>query len=515
MASLAATIARNVLSNWVGVALEASVGFVLAPFIIARVGDTGYGIWALVVAFTGSFGLLNLGLRPATNKYVAQFRALGDYTALNATVNTALTISSLAGGAVLLASLSLSRFPAEVFRIPLNYLHEAQLVTILVGVQVALALPAAIIGGILSGLQRYDLHCLIGSSMTVLRAGALLAFLSQFPSIGVLALINLITNLGSHLLTLVAVRHVCPQIRLALIAPRMNNIRPLFRYSGLVVIIHTAVRMIHYADSLVIAYFLPVSAVTPFAIAGKVADLGRVIIGETSNVLSPAASHLQASRQLGALQTMLDYTTKMLLLLVIPLTLGFILLGTPFISLWMGSQYSLSADILAVLALGQLFSFPQQSLRAMLYGMGEHRFLAYTTAVEGSLNLTLSVILVQHYGLLGVAWGTTIPSIAVAVFMLPRIGCRILGLSVWTHFRRAYLLPLCTSFVFVGYVLLVTRVVPPVTWSRFAAVAVTSSLLYLAATLPIALEPSERDKLFGSVRETLGHRQARSTVAAR
>jgi O-antigen/teichoic acid export membrane protein len=506
--SVAAVITRNVMSNWVGLTIEAVVGFLLAPFIVRSVGDTAYGIWALVLAFSGYFGLLNFGLRPAINKYVAQYRQLGDYTAMNAVVNAALTFYAVVGALVLVMSVGLSRVPTAVFQIPSGYATEARIVTILVGIQVALALPGVVIGGILSGLQRYDLHSVIGGSLTLLRAALVVVFLAQYPSIRTLAIVNILTTAGGLALTILAVLRVCPQIHFRLTLPRGEIVRLLCRYSGTAVVIQLAARLVYYADSLVIAYFLPVAAVTPFVIGGKLAELSRDLIMDTTSVLSPAASQLQAARQERPLQAMLEYSTKMLLLLIIPLGLGFILLGRPFIVLWMGPQYALSADILAVLAVGQLFSLPQQGLRSMLYGMGEHRFMAYTTAVEGCLNLVLSIILVQHYGILGVAWGTTIPAIVVAIFGLPRIGCRLLGLCVWAHVRRSYLSPVCTSVVFVGCVLLAVRWIPPVTWVALAAVAVGSSLVYLGVALAVSLEPAERAKALAMLRDALGLRRA-------
>ena len=78
------TLLRNILSNWAGFLVEACVAFYLSPFVIHTLGDTSYGIWILLTSLTGYFGLLNLGLRPAINKYVAEFagsRAEADHRA--------------------------------------------------------------------------------------------------------------------------------------------------------------------------------------------------------------------------------------------------------------------------------------------------------------------------------------------------------------------------------------------------------------------------------------------------
>src|ERR1019366_9982088 len=73
------TITRNVLSTWSGYVATLLIGFFLAPFIVHRLGNTGYGVWTLVVSLTGYFGLLDLGLRQSVGRFVAHHVALQDH----------------------------------------------------------------------------------------------------------------------------------------------------------------------------------------------------------------------------------------------------------------------------------------------------------------------------------------------------------------------------------------------------------------------------------------------------
>ena len=55
------TVFRNVVANWASYVVTAVVGFLLAPLLLHRLGNTGYGLWTLVLSLTGYFGLLDLG----------------------------------------------------------------------------------------------------------------------------------------------------------------------------------------------------------------------------------------------------------------------------------------------------------------------------------------------------------------------------------------------------------------------------------------------------------------------
>ena len=57
------TIARNVVWNWAGMATPMLAGFVIAPFLVHRLGELRYGEWILISSMTNYFGLLDLGIR--------------------------------------------------------------------------------------------------------------------------------------------------------------------------------------------------------------------------------------------------------------------------------------------------------------------------------------------------------------------------------------------------------------------------------------------------------------------
>ena len=71
-------VLRNIFSNWTGYFVTVVVGFFLAPFVLHHLGNTGYGVWTLVLSLTGYFGLLDLGIRSSVGRFVARYVALAD-----------------------------------------------------------------------------------------------------------------------------------------------------------------------------------------------------------------------------------------------------------------------------------------------------------------------------------------------------------------------------------------------------------------------------------------------------
>ncbi|HEV2246346.1 MAG TPA: hypothetical protein VGW37_06805 [Terriglobia bacterium] len=52
-------------------AIAVVVAFFLTPFVIHSLGDRMYGFWTLAAAFVGYYGLMDLGLSSAVNRYIA------------------------------------------------------------------------------------------------------------------------------------------------------------------------------------------------------------------------------------------------------------------------------------------------------------------------------------------------------------------------------------------------------------------------------------------------------------
>ena len=69
-------IVRNLFSNWAGLLINIVVSFFLAPFVVHKLGNTYYGIWAVVGQFTGYLYLLDFGIRESIIRYASRHRAL-------------------------------------------------------------------------------------------------------------------------------------------------------------------------------------------------------------------------------------------------------------------------------------------------------------------------------------------------------------------------------------------------------------------------------------------------------
>src|SRR3954454_3987074 len=80
----------NIAWSWLSVvALLFSVIF-FTRILILTLGKIWFGIWTVAVSLIEYFWMIDLGFRPATVKFSAEYFALGNLDNLNRLINTAL-----------------------------------------------------------------------------------------------------------------------------------------------------------------------------------------------------------------------------------------------------------------------------------------------------------------------------------------------------------------------------------------------------------------------------------------
>jgi len=482
---------RNIFSSWAGYVVTLLVGFLLAPFVVHRLGTTGYGVWTLVVSLTGYFGTLDLGLRQSVGRFVARYMALEDDDNVNRTISNALAMLGAAALLGLLATV-IANFSFGVFNIDRHLQADARIALLIAGVNISMALPMSVFNAILFSMERFDVVTAITVGGALTRSTLVVVALSRGHGLIALALITLFSSSAEYFSAALCAKGLYPRLRPRFQYLEVKRCRELFGFGIYRFIWIVANQLIFYTDTVVIGVFLNAAAITYYAIAGSLINYGRNIVSLAADTFSPAATRLDAKSDQAGLQDLLIMGTRVGLAVGLPLCLGFLFLGRQFIVLWMGPAYAISAVYLVVLTIPQFISVSQYISAQILVGMAKHKVLAYVTLFEGLTNLLLSVFLVRKIGLIGVAWGTAIPHIISMSLVIPWYTLHTLKMSWSRYLVKGFVRPiiaalpaalLCYAFsIFVlkpSWLVFVLEVIP---------VGVTSAL----TSYFICLSPAQR-----------------------
>lgn len=431
--------AINVFSNWVGFGFAAVVNFFLSPVVVRYLGNTGYGVWVLTGTLTGYLGLLDLGVRGAASRYVAKLYTQADHKGSSQVVSSALGIFAVGGVLAIVVAAILAFGVLGIFHIPAEFQSQARIVLLLTGVSVATSLLGGVFGGVLTGLQRFDISNAIEMVGVALRAVTFVLALKAGQGIVALAWLNVALSVLTGLANLAASLHFYPQLEIRGSHCTREALRMIFSFSAYFFLLVAANRIVLFADVIVIGIFLPVSMITFFAIASNLINYARTLLSGIWTATTPLASSLEASGAQEDLRRMLLSRVRFASLLMLPIGITFLLRGRSFIGLWMGPSYAEpSGMVLQILTVYMLITSGNLISNATMLGISKHKTVAPVAMSEAFCKLALSVALIHSYGIYGVAWGTTIPSVVVGTLFWPwyvrrtlQIPLRSYALAVW------------------------------------------------------------------------------------
>ncbi len=432
--------ARNLLANWVGYGVNLVVMFFLSPFVVHQLGSVAYGIWSLLISISGFLSLAELGVGGGLGQYLNYHLAKREIRRVNTVINTSLVFFFMSGLIMLMGVAIVSTFFTSVFKnIPDRYLPAIRMSMFLIGFQLWVSFFYATFNQILASIDRFDLQNIVKILSILLQAGGTVWVLTASGGIVGLAMVQLISGICGMLVTVILVRRVFPEFSLRPASARLECFREMFGFSLWSFVGKIAFRMLYWMDIVLIGILLTPKHVAYYSIAAMLIMHARGFVIQSSFILTPQIVKDCALRNWNALQNIFSRGSTMVMAIGIPMFVGFIVFGREFINLWMGKEYVISYQILAILSLAQLPSIASALTGSVFSGLHKVHIDAGFTLLQCVLNLILSILFVSgfHMGLAGVAWGTFLPRVVVSLIAL-FVAVRMVKLS-WRDFVNTVL----------------------------------------------------------------------------
>jgi O-antigen/teichoic acid export membrane protein len=450
----------NVASNWGGFVLSGLVNFALAPFVVRHLGNADYGIMVLLLSVTGYLGLLDVGVRGATTRYVARFHSKTDHDSSSRFVSSSLALFSVLGCLTILIFLGLAIFVGSL-PIAKSDLGWARILLVLVGPNVAISLISGVFSGIPMALQRFSPVNIVGVSSNALRAVAMVLALMAGGGLIAIALIQLGTTIVATLAIAWVAFRIYPDLKVKWNLFDREHLGLVLSFSVFSFTLLIFDTVVIYLNSVIVGIFLSASMVTFFAISSNLVNYCRSIVSGISKTATPQASALEARSDARGLQHTLLDGAGFATVVTLPIAATFLIRGKAFIGLWMGSEYAgLSGNVLWILTIGLVFSAGNQVALATMLGVSKHKALVPFFLAQALCNVVLSTILIRTLGLTGVAWATTVPYLLMSLFFWPWYVRRHLGISFEAYARKVWVRALLAIAPFAGATWIVEKLWP-------------------------------------------------------
>lgn len=505
--SISRKLIANTLFNVCGQAYTILLGILVVPYMVQRLGAGLYGLIAIAAALGSFAGLLNFGFGRAVSKYVSELYWTGDFQAINSLLRSALTVSFLGGcvGCALLLSFQKPLVSGLVHgdQSAASYAGFAVIATAL---GVLMSLPLDSISAVPIAVQRFDITNRMNILLSTVKNAGAVAVLAA----GLFFKAVLVVYISASVLVFLAYVHYARKLLPGLsLRPGLSpqDIKQLAKFSVPVLVGSVSAFVVHRLDRILMAYFLPVAAVTFYVIPYSLAERTWMGVGNVTSVIFPSASELSSQQDCGKVKELYVRASKMALLAAMPATL--LLLGAPaqILYYWVGPEYALRGALaLQFLAGGFLFNIAVHVPYVVAQGVDRPWISARYSLLNGVANLLLFLILIPRFGILGAAAGFFASELAIAPLFIWEVN-RAVGVPFQRLIREAYLRPLCCGTA----CCLLLRVFAPRAGS-LADVILYGTLAvcgYGVLAFASAIERRERAVIFDQIVRLLGvHRTA-------
>jgi O-antigen/teichoic acid export membrane protein len=497
-------IILNTASNYIGKFITLGTWFLLTPFILQRLGESTYGLWALVGSAVGYGSLFDFGIGSAIIKYVAEYRAQRQTEQARSLIATALCLYSVLGLVVIALSVAIAPIFPELFNVSPGERTTAIRLVLLMGLGIGIAIPCTAPMVVLWGLQRFDIANLITIVATFLSAAATVVVL--LTGGGVLGMVgaNIVVTLMVQGLTIWFIQRIAPELRFGWGGARRHLVRTVMSFSWSLFVIKLGGRLQTKTDEIVIATFLPVSSITPYAITRRLGEVAAIVADQFMKVLMPLASELHAEKDQLRMRSLYITSSRITLAILLPVGCALALLAQPILTIWVGATYEDHAHLVGILTFASIIDASQWPASSILQGMERHRPLAVMSVISGLANLILSIALIHGFGLTGVALGTVIPTSVVCLgFILPYT-TRVLGVRVAEALKDIFLPALLPVIPMVVLLYVLQHAIKPSSFLSIMVVAGISLLVYAIGYLGVGASKIEletyRSLAFSTIR---------------
>jgi len=478
----------------------ALVSVFLTPFILSRMGDQRYGVWAVLGSVYAYSTVLSLGLYSATNRHIPVHVARGQEQQIREVASTTTAFFLAMGLFIVLLTFACGDRVLALFLIPDSLLVPARLALYTVGLVAALCLGLNSFAAVLSGYQRYDLMALGRLVAIGFRVGLVLALLGRSETLLCMALIFGATECLAGLFNLWFAWRLMPARPLQRGAIRWQVLRDMFAYGVNTFLYAMGAIAVAKTGEVIVGSCLPPEHITYYTLALMPPMMLSGFVQSLVASVKPAIADLDARNDLRRIQELTLLSQKYVLLFMMPAMAFFLILGTSFYEIWLHREMNQAVALLYILAPGYLIHAAQFPLYSALAGRGEHRIFGILTLAMGISAAGLGILFcrVLGWGTTGVAIGTTVALVVVSGVVLPCHAAKRLDLAWGDFARRAWIRAAYGAIPAILLLAFWRLWLPPTTlWGLILTVASTAPVWAVSVWF-LAFDKTERSR-FGSM----------------
>ncbi len=471
-------IARNSMFSIVRFVVLLPLPILVLPFMLDRLGDVAFGLWALFATFITYTQLADFGMGLALTKYVAAYAARGEWDGVLRATNTVFFFYTAV--ALLLALVLAIVGPLLVRLVPNGPAVSSEALVSMVTlafVTFAINLTFGAFGSVLQGLQRLDVTNLVSFVASVgLYAGIVVVLALGYGLMGILVL-SVLLALATATFQLWMVYRLVPGYRLRIAAFDRVYLRSILGYSLNVQGGTLAELLFDPATKLILTRYLGVASVTQYEVGTRITTQLRNLFAVALLPLFPGVSHMDAGEGRVRIEAVYRRSARYVVIFGLPAYLLLIIVAPWLLSAWLGPGYAAASMVMRIMTLGWFISLVAMPPYFILQALGHARLCMTAHVVQGVVNVGLALVLVGLWGFTGVVLAAFVALVIGSLIVITNY-TRVMAMSPQAMLRIIPWRVVAIVVLLGAGVYLVLSTAPVVTLLGLAAIGLAYSAAY-------------------------------------
>jgi len=393
------------LTSLIGQVIQFVVGLIITPFVISNLGEEYFSLWIFFYTFISFEGLFLFGTIQSVNRYVPFYLGKDDNESLVSFVRSHLYFYSFVILLIWLSVYFLKDVAFNFFELPMDiYIDYSRSIPIII-TALSLSIFNKLLIGVNNGHENYVYYNISLSASIILRLVIILLFIDK--GFLVLPWALLCSNLFLFIL-LVFSKSLQTKNYLKgwSIQKDFDFLKISLVYGGGGMLMYASDALRNQLDTFLILKFINLKSIAYYKIGTTlIFSVNALCFGLFGVLLTRLSFHKGAGKDevFKGLSFKSFFYSSVLASYFI---LGISLMAPDFLKLWIGDYNQVSLNIVYLMLIPQLLMITQYPGVNIMYSLNKHNILGISTFFEAILNFTISIILVQKIGVLGVVIGT-------------------------------------------------------------------------------------------------------------
>ncbi|HVC08504.1 MAG TPA: oligosaccharide flippase family protein [Elusimicrobiota bacterium] len=485
--------AKNVVWSMMGQVCVMALSFLLAPYLIHKLGVQVYGLYIILNAVAGYLLILCFGASPAIMKFLSEFAASGDSGKIRRAVGYSLALHAVGPALGSLAIGLGARFLiVRVFHVsgPLVAPGVFTLRCLAVaGLAISLTSWAS---SVLAGLQIFKWQ----SAIYVAQNGLMIlgAALAVFEGYGIRGIARWYAalNIGLCFVAVSIAAFVLKPLWDRGAAPGQGHGIREFGGYGLSLWLGQIAWIVTYQfDKIFLARGTSIAGMTLYSVPAGLLQRLQFFPSAVAVVLLPVLSEAFVRDSASEIKRIYLKTSRGLLWMLLPIYIFLFAVMPQFLGLWVGGSFSsVSVWPARFLVLAQIMLMLNYIPGSAAMGGGKPLYTSVVVWGQAVISVVAWKLLIPHYGIAGAGFGSLLAQLIPDSIYLGFVHKRVLSLGWKEYFSNGLHAPFVCGGLLAGVLLGVHSWLD--TWPKLIAAGILGVALFWACGVAIAEDEDRR-----------------------